>query len=286
MTTPHRSRRRACLLISWCVLAFCGCRTLPRNAEEWPAPPAPPLPALTVPRLVVVPPPVIDGVLDDAAWAHAAVIRGLGPSLGGVRDQERIDRIPTTVRVLWDTNALYLAFECLDDHIDVDPDAKHDSDLYLHDVCEVFLDPVGDGRQYMEIQVSPNGQTLDMVYLLTAPPEYTAAGRLTPSCAARELWRFREWEAVGLRAASGRIRRNGTVAGWTVELAIPAAPIMRRRGLSTFEPGEIRANFARYDWQPDPATGRRDLLPMYWSPVARGCPHLSAGRMGRLVLEP
>jgi len=76
------------------------------------------------------------------------------------------------------------------------------------------------------------------------------------------------------------------VTGWTVELAIPAAAIMKRRGLNIFVPGEIRANFARYDYQAAPGTGERDLFPMYWSPVQFGCPHISAGLMGRLALEP
>jgi hypothetical protein len=264
--------------VTLCALAVCGCRTVARSTAESHASP---LPELAVPRVT---PPVIDGALDDATWTHAATIRGLGPCRGGTRLQGRIDQIPTTVRVAWDTNALYVAFECLDDHIDTDPVAKHDADLYLHDVCEVFLDPVGDGRQYTEIQVTPDGQTLDMIHLLTAAPEYTKTGRLTPAFSSRELWRFREWEAEGLRVACGRLQRDGATIGWTVEMAIPAAPVMRRRGLSTFVPGEIRANFARYDWQPVPATGKRDLLPMYWTPVESGCPHISAGMMGRLLL--
>jgi hypothetical protein len=263
-----------------CALANCGCQAIPHDAAGEGQEPPPPV--LAVP--CVAAPPVIDGTLDDAAWAHAAIIPRLGPAHGGA-GKDRIARLPTTVRVAWDANCLYVAFACMDDHIDADPAAKHDSDLYRHDACELFLDPVGDGRQYLEFQISPLGQTLDLVYLLTAPPEYTAAGRLTDSFFAREVWFFREWEAAGLQVASGRLRHDGAVTGWTVELAIPAAAIMKRRGLNSFVPGELRANFARYDWQPDPGTGKRELLPMYWAPVAFGCPHISAGLMGRLVLK-
>ena len=264
-----------------CALVACGCRTVTHDASGRQTRS---LPVLSVPRAAAS--PVIDGALDDAVWACAATIRGLGPSRGGDADRGRIALLPTTIRVAWDTNALYIAFECLDKRIDVNPAARYDGDLYLNDVCEVFLDPVGDGRQYMEIQVDPDGQTLDMVHLLTAPPEYTPTGRLTPAFSQRERWSFREWEATGLRTGSGRLRLDGAAVGWTVELAIPAAPIMKRRGVSTFMPGEIRANFTRHDWTVDPGTGMRALLPMYWSPVEHGCPHISAGLMGRLALEP
>jgi len=244
---------------------------------------APPeLPVLHVPRAATS--PVIDGELDDAAWHQAARIENPGSALGV--PHARVDHIPTTIMVTWDTNWLYVAFACTDDQIDFDPAAAHDSDLYLHDACEVFLDPVGDGRQYVEIQVSPAGQTLDMVHLMTAPPEYTAKGRLTPAFASRERWSFREWEATGLRVSSGRIKQKGVVVGWTVELAIPAAPILKRRGLTAFPPGELRANFARYDWQVSAPDAKRTLLPVYWSPVEYGCPHISAARMGRLILDP
>ena len=262
----------------WCALAAGG---LQATAQDTAKRQKTSLPVLNVPHTAA--PPVIDGNLDDPAWSHSATIPQLGPCLGGV-GKDQIALFPTTVRLVWDADYLYVAFECIGDHIDVDSAAKHDSNLYLHDACEVFLDPVGDGRQYMEFQISPLGQTLDVLHLLAVPPEYTSTGRLTPLLADHKLRTLREWEADGLQVASGRIRRNGKVIGWTVELAIPAAAIMNCRGLKSFAPGEIRANFSRYEWQTLPGTDKRDLLPMYWSPVEFGCPHLSAGLMGRLVL--
>jgi len=242
------------------------------------------VPVLTVPYASA--PPVVDGVLDDSLWSGAVAVRELHAARDRPADQERMDRRPTTIRVAWDAGFLYVAFECLDDHIDVDPALKHDDALYLHDVCEVFLDPVGDGLQYLEIQVSPLGQTIDLVHLMTTAPVYTATGRLPQALVDRDFWSFREWEADGLRAAAGRIRQGDKVIGWTVELAIPAAAALRRPGLTSYVAGEIRANFARYDYQQAPGMDERQLVPMYWSSVEWGCPHISAGLMGRLELQP
>lgn len=261
------------------TLGLCGCcATRPAATAELDG-----LPVLIVPHADI--PPVVDGVLDDPVWQHAAIIKGLKPSLGG-RYQDRIDKIPTTVRVAWDTNNLYVAFECVDSDVYTTGKLKHDDDLYQEDVCEVFIDGKGDGRQYVEIQVSPLGATLDMMYLLTATPEYTAGKRFTPQFAQTDRWCFREWEMQGLQAASKLVMRDGRVVGWTTEIAIPAESIMKRRGKKAYEPCELRANFMRYDWPLNPKTGKRALLHMNWSPVLGGCPHISPAAMGRLELEP
>lgn len=241
------------------------------------------MPSLDVPRLTN--PPVIDGNLNEPAWQKAALIERLKPHRGAV-SQDRLRAIPTTVRVAWDENFLYVAFECRDDEIDVDGKARRDSDLFLHDVCEIFLDGMGDGRQYIEVEISPAGQVMDILHLLSAPPEYTGAERLTPLCVARDLWSLREWDMEGLRAASGRIGSHEKVAGWTVEVAIPASSVMRRRGRSTFVPGELRANFIRYDWEREAPSGSRGFTQANWTQVEHGCPHISAAVMGRLNLLP
>lgn len=270
---------RAANVLMLLALAASGCRVLPHA----PGPGTDGVPLLRVPHAVVA--PLIDGRLDDPAWQQAGVIKGLAPCRGGTY-QDRIDRIPTTVRVTWDTNCLYVAFECYDEAIDVDAESRHDSDIYRHDACEVFLDGMGDGRQYVEIQASPLGQTLDLMHVLTTEPRYTSSGRLTPAVSTRDWWSFREWDMAGLRVATATITRGETVIGWSTEMAIPAAPVVRRQGRTTYGPGELRANFMRYDWQPKPGTGKRELIHMNWAPVEHGCPHISAGSMGRLVLEP
>jgi hypothetical protein len=239
-------------------------------------------PRLAVPHTAVS--PVIDGSLTDSVWGQAAVIASLRPALGG--DLAEADRIPTVVRVLWHEDFLFVAFECRDDDIFVSGKMQRDNDLYKEDVAEVFLDGGGDGRQWIEIQVSPLGEVLDLMFVLAGDPEHTDALRLTDELVSRQLFSFREWNLAGLSRAVGRMEENGRVVGWTVEMGIPAAAIMSRHGRERLEPMVLRGNFLRYDHRPKPDGEGRDLIPVNWAPVQHGCPHISPGAMGFLELMP
>jgi hypothetical protein len=239
------------------------------------------IPSLDVPRAIA--PPVIDGRLDEKVWKEAATITGLLPARGE-DTAARIARIPTTVRVLWDPGSLYVSFECVDDEVWSTGSARPRDQIYLEDVCEVFLDGVGDGRQYLEVQSSPAGRNFDVLYLFTRSPAYTPQMRMTEEFCRTDRWKFPGWEVKGVRTAGRKLIRGDKVIGWAVEMAIPAGPVMKRRGSEVFFPTEIRGNFVRYDWPLSPATGKRELLQMNWSPVLLGCPHISPSRMGRLNL--
>jgi hypothetical protein len=236
----------------------------------------PELPALTVPRTATA--PVIDGDTSDAAWKQASVIPGLLPALKA-NSKADLDIQSTTVRVLWDEQNLYVAFDCTDDEVYSTGTLKHDDDIYKEDVCEVFLDGKGDGRQYVEIQVGPTGVNLDLMYLISSEAELGPDLRLSPRVMSRERWAFREWEMAGLKTAAKK-----TDSGWSAELAIPAESIMKRQGSKTFMPTEIRAHFMRYDWIPVAGEEERRLIQQNWSPVPHGNPHNTPALMGRLLL--
>ncbi len=239
-------------------------------------------PRLVVPHAFV--PPVIDGVLNDAVWRQAAVIDGLRPARGG-DDGARIDTVPTVVRLLWDEAFLYVAFACRDDDIHVSGNLKRDDNLYAEDVVEVFVDGFGDARQWIEIQVNPLGEVLDLMFVLASEARHGDDYVLEPA-ARRHLFTFREWNSQGLRHAAGRLVEQDVVVGWTVEMAIPAADLVKRTGGGCLEPMELRANFLRYDHQPEREGGARRLVHMNWAPVRHGCPHISPGAMGTLILAP
>lgn len=237
-------------------------------------------PTLHVPHAAT--PPVIDGVLDDAAWVSAGVIPSLLPAQG-VQRPAGMDRVPTEIRLLWDEQAVYISFRCTDDEIYASGTIEHDGNVYMDDVCEVFLDPKGDGRQWIEIQVNPLNQTLDLISLCVGDATCQPNERLVSTT---DLFAIRGWEATGLRTASGRLRDGGKEVGWTVELAIPAAALTKRLGTTALAAGTMRGNLMRYDHQPKPGKAERNLLHMNWAPVAHGCPHISPGAMGTLVLDP
>ncbi len=237
-------------------------------------------PVLHVPHAST--PPVIDGVLDDAVWAQSGVIFSLQPALGQKRGAD-MDRVPTEIRLLWDEQALYIAFRCTDDDIYATGTVTHDGNIYAEDVCEVFVDPKGDGRQWIEIQVNPLNQTLDLISLCVGDAACQPNGRLVSTT---DLFALRGWEATGMHTASGRLREDDKVIGWTVEMSIPASALTQRLGTPTLGAGQMRANLMRYDHQAKAGEVKRGLLHMNWSPVVNGCPHISPAAMGTLILDP
>ena len=157
----------------------------------------PPVPEAHVRRTAT--PPKLDGVLDDVAWRSATPLT-LVDSLDGHPAPLR-----TTVRMAWDDQALYVAFDC------EDPDVwgtftRRDEPLYTQEVVEIFLDADADGRTYDEIEVSPHNVVFDAYF------------------PARRQGMDLSWDS-GLQSA---VKVNGTIddprdrdQGWTVEMRIP-----------------------------------------------------------------
>jgi len=144
-------------------------------------------------------PPVIDGALTDQVWTKARAVE-LVNSLDG-----RKTTVRTMVRLLYDDEHLYVAFDC------EDPDVwgtlmKRDDPIYNEEVVEIFIDANGDGRTYNEIEVSPNNTVFDAYF------------------PARRQGMDTSWDS-GVKSA---VRVRGTLndpsdrdEGWTVEMAIP-----------------------------------------------------------------
>jgi hypothetical protein len=179
----------------------------------------------------------VDGLFVGADWWHpgwggGCLAQGLRKVVcGGEPD------LPTQVRVGWDSEALRVLFRVWDEA----PWAtltERGAPLYTEEVVEVFLDPVGDGELYFEVEVNVNNAVLE--------------------CAARRIrsgYRkdFR-WRCEGLRTA---VQRDGQ--GWTAELAIPFSSV----ALEGPRVGESwRANFTRID---RPIGKPRELSA--WSPT-------------------
>lgn len=113
-------------------------------------------------------------------------------------------RYPTVARILRDDQYLYVAFDCRDDQVYVHPGRRHDDPIWEDEVVEVFLDPTGTGRDYLEIDLSPAGVSFDARF---------------------ESWRSdlgpaRAWES-GVAAAAWIDRGPAGDRGWSVELRLP-----------------------------------------------------------------
>lgn len=241
----------------------------------------------TAPRpLLIVPParqtPKLTADPSDRAWDAAAAVPSLAVSLGD--GGKGLSPLPTQVKLLWDQNYLYMRFVCAAPGVYV-PVRGHDAALYEGDVVEVFLDAKGDGRQWIELEVSPENATFDQMAILTAAPVSTPDLTLPGSVLDRDWWTDLSWSLEGWRTAATVQKSGGRVTGWTVDMALPAKPVLHRLGRDRYAPMTLRANFLRYAYvsSADPKNPRR-LLAMNWSPVTYGCPHISPLAMGLLTL--
>lgn len=151
-------------------------------------------------------PPVIDGALDDACWAECEracdffeVSRGVVPTQ------------PTEVRVCFDDENLYVAFDCYEERMDAVSAAITQRDaggmFDVDDCVAVVLDTYHDQRNCYAFATNIAGTKLDM--------------RAAESGSTQEI----AWDAVWDVAAQRRADR------WTAEFAIPVSALR-------FVPGE------------------------------------------------
>ncbi|XXF75864.1 carbohydrate-binding family 9-like protein [Myxococcaceae bacterium GXIMD 01537] len=216
---------------------------------------APELPEYKVKRASKV--PVLDGVLDDAAWAQATpvVLRG---SFDGRPVSQR-----TEARLTYDDQFLYVAFDAQD------PDIwgtfrKRDDPIYEQEVVEVFLDANADGRTYNELQVSPHNVTFDAYF------------------PARRQGMDLSWDS-GMATA---VKVRGTLddasdrdEGWTAEMRIPFARLAEVPNVPPKPGDRWRFNLYRLEHP-----GRQSVEGQSFSPLFVGDFH-ALPRFGWLTFE-
>lgn len=175
----------------------------------------------------------VDGRLDEAAWLQT---ERLGPFLETEsRDQTRY---LTWGRLLWDDQYLYVSIEAWDADIWA-TQTRRDGSLWTEEVLEVFVDPDGDGRDYVEWEINPLGTVLD----IHMERSYADGG---PANA--------RWNADLVRAA---VFVEGTVGDrgdrdrwWSAEWAIPweeIAPFGGAQAVPPLDGDEWRLGLYRTD---------------------------------------
>ena len=228
--------------------------------------------------------PAWDNVFSDSSWQKAGVTALSLQAPSNVTFPTPPEK--TQVRVLWCKDFLLVRFDCNDQsivHLPGSDAAMGARDLlyFKADAVEVFLDPVGDGRMYMEFEFSPNNGIFDAIYFCTTTPRSKADFSLEDDVASRDLFTIKEWNLAGLRTAA-RIWPDSEGHGWSVIAAFPAKEILHRLGKTEFVPGmEMKLNFVRFNYFSD-ARHPREIT--NWAPVLAGCAHISPAGMGTLVL--
>src|SRR4249919_864094 len=150
---------------------------------------------------------VVDGVLDDAAWAQAKAIALPYEVTPGDNTPAPVN---TTVRIAYTTDALVIAFHAEDpDPSQVRAYLRDRDSLYSDDFVGVMLDTFDDQRRAYEFFVNPLGVQADLIKEEATGNEddswdglWTSAARITPQGYAAEIripfatLRFRDTDDV------------------------------------------------------------------------------------------
>ena len=151
-------------------------------------------------------PVVVDGTLDEFSWERAHQINRFERILN---DYDEV-LFPTRAKMLWDSSYFYFAFVCQDADMWAIYN-QEDDPLWSEEVVEIFIDPDGDGKRYLELEVNPLNVVVDLL-IYAVEPEWHSS---------------KDWDIAGLKTA---VRAHGTVndslaldRGWTAEIAIPWA---------------------------------------------------------------
>jgi len=193
---------------------------------------------------------VLDGRMSDPLWKTAPAVSFVDTVSGGPADQ------PTEVRLLCSATTLYIGFVCRDDYVwgtKTDPD----SDIYREECVEVFLSPAGVPHQYYEIDVSPKNVVFDACIL----------NPRTPADPGLKFLGLKDYRPEGLKTrvhVDGESDRKGAARSWTVEYAIPLAPLIGAPHIPPREGDSWRMNLYRID---SPEPGRQKFYA--WSPTEK-----------------
>ncbi len=187
----------------------------------------------------------VDGKLDDAAWAAA----GRSAPFRNADGSDATPDLATTVMAAYDDAALYLAFSVRDPAVET-PYKNRDEELWNGDAVEVFLDPGADGKDYLELQVSPANVVFDALFVSHRAPDWPQA---------------RAFNLAGLKTAvqvTGTLNRAGDQdSGWDVEIAIPFANLPGFGKTPPDPSSTLRANFFRIEARDGKVAGAQAFSP-------------------------
>ncbi len=188
-------------------------------------------------------PIVIDGKLDDEAWAAAPWCDSFVDIMGSTKPKPRFK---TRMKMLWDDENLYIAAELEEPHVWATL-TKHDSMIFQDNAFEVFINPDGNNHNYAELELNALNTTWDL--FLTKP--YRDRGKALSA-----------WEILGLKTA---VHIDGTIndpsdkdRGWTLEIVWPWKGLKEIANVPVppRDNDRWRMNFSRMEWQMKIADGK------------------------------
>ncbi|MBA2589392.1 MAG: carbohydrate-binding family 9-like protein [Alphaproteobacteria bacterium] len=138
------------LLSSACLVLMAGAPALAQRTN------LAPIPTYEVHRAKVA--PRIDGKLDDAAWHAAKPVTFVFPWTDQTGKKQK-----TVARLTWDSDNLYVAYECEDSDITA-VQTHHDDPTYKDDAVEIFIAPPGVKNLYLGLEMNARAVLFDYLY--------------------------------------------------------------------------------------------------------------------------
>ena len=105
-------------------------------------------------------PPVVDGILDDDVWKLAEASSNFTQR---IPDDGAAPSDPTTVRVLYDDDAIYVAFDCPQPHSPITPHLTRRDRFVEADSVQFDLGTRGDHTSAFEFYVNASGTLADSI---------------------------------------------------------------------------------------------------------------------------
>lgn len=176
----------------------------------------------------------MDGNADEAFWNGAGKVEDFENNSKGEPVNEKTD-----LYLFYDDEALYLAFQCMDQ--DIQSTYKNrDTDLWNEEVFEFFIYPhaeIPNPIEYFELQWNPLGTVFDAVL----------TNHLDENGKSKSYKANRDWTSTGMDftvRVNGSLNVNSDIdKDWSGEIKLPFQTL----GQSTPKPGDTwRANFYRY----------------------------------------
>ena len=151
---------------------------------------------------------VVDGELNEAAWQQAAV---LSPLTQVLPVEAAKPTVKTKIRLCYDRDHLYLAFECFDDPKAVRARIQYrDANLNPDDRVEWWIDTFNDHRFGFWFQIGPGGSKGDALI--------SGGGSIFN----------KDWDGIW----HGKAKL--TARGWQAEIALPFKTLSFKKGASTW----------------------------------------------------
>ncbi|MFH1570493.1 MAG: sugar-binding protein [Gemmatimonadota bacterium] len=181
--------------------------------------------AAAVPYLYL-PPPQIDGELDDPAWQ---AVRPLEPFLARAFTGSEQAGVPTEARVAYDGDALYVALRCAEPEPGElrSAGSRRDDALWNGDTVELFLSQGADAAPYFHLIVNPGNARWDGDSSLEGDNAAWDAAWQSATAVGPNAWTVElaiPWSSVGGRPAAGSARRanlcrqrvsSGEISSWS-----------------------------------------------------------------------